>query len=274
MSVLIQSYLHRAGLYQFNGVRLVQEMSAEAAATSAEAGLEPEKKKRIKGLLPTGEYKATKFEKLEGPHGEPKYEECENCKKSIRYAVTVFGPDGDHIVGADCAIALTTGETQAAIIDYVTNEKKKLKFLKQSMEKIKEFSDFYGNKQADRYKFYGQDTTVWTLFDDAIQRLGVKTFGDMSRFLGNKGPVKVWSFLDSHGRAQKNVIIDMQYILNSLAYQTLQSKFGEKLLGALEKALESNKTLKNKNFFFEPDYGYVQFIKDFGLNEFLDDENI
>jgi len=273
MSTHHQKYLYEAGLTQ--PFKFLQEMSAASFdASDNEAGLEPDKKKRIKGLLPTGEYQAVKFEKLEGPHGEPEYDQCENCLKQIRYAVTIVGPEDSHIVGADCAIALTTGETQSAIIAYVSDEKKKIKFIKQSLAKIKEHCDFYGNPAADRYKYYGKDFTVWDMFNEAVG-MGINTYKDMALFLANRGPVKIWNFIASKiSNPSKSDVINMQLIFNTLAYRLLLDKHAEALAKALDDALKSNKTLRNKNFFFEPNYGYVDFITEFGLDEIIATEKI
>jgi hypothetical protein len=66
----------------------------------------------------------------------------------------------------------------------------------------------------------------------------------------------------------------MQLIFNAMAYRLLLDKHAEALAKALDDALKSNKTLRNKNFFFEPNYGYVDFITEFGLDEIIAAEKI
>lgn len=141
MSTHIHKYLFESGLAH---VDVIQEMSDKALddILASDDGLEVSKKAKFKGKLdPAEDWTLQKIEYLEGPHGEPEYESCENCQKNIRYVCTITGNDDDEkLVGPDCALTLLApGSADAkSVEDYVGKRIKKNKFVKNA---IKLFSD-------------------------------------------------------------------------------------------------------------------------------------
>jgi hypothetical protein len=283
MSVLIQSYLHKAGLYQFNGLHIIKEMSDKALDLLApEDGLEVGKKSKVKGMLQPGDWSLQKIEYLEGPHGEAEYETCENCKKNIRYVCHIMGDDS-KVVGPDCALTLLPpgSEDAKAVEDYVGKRIKKNKFVKnaiklfelssevtpeekESFERLKKYYDGNGWKDIKG----GSDVTPLSQFKalnfakngkwlTELLYNGYKAEAFKSGMSGLQFPA---------GRLEKDAKNISTYAVRKWFEKILNDQASLKALSqSFEKVWEEQVSLRNKKYFLdESGRGFVsEFLEEF-----------
>lgn len=223
-------------------------------------GLEVEKKLRIKGKLPTDEeYALVAMGKSEDGHGEPKYLKCDHCGKTIVYIAKLGSPYGDHTVGTDCAIALTSGEarTKEPGPESVKTYKKVVDFVKKNRNKM--------NAIRNALKFYTKEAKGISGDEDfetvkLINNLS-KGFGKVSQYNLAQIPFMTWRISYSNtdlSKAKKAII--RRIISNLLKDHVFEFK------KAIEEAIEDGYSFRSKNYYWPKNMSQgLDFLNDYEL---------
>jgi hypothetical protein len=258
-TILTQSYLYKAGLLQFNGLNIINEMSDKVIdVLASDDGLEVAKKSKIKGLLSPGNWSLLKIEYLEGPHGEPNYETCENCKKSIRYVCTIMDDD-EKIVGPDCALTLLPPGSKDAkeVENYIGRRVSRNKFVKNALKlfetAIEPSED--EKKTFRRLKsFYDNGTWKKSNVANWIEEANyavlnkVKTAKAIVDELYKYKPIGLVSSNDD----QKSDVRNLSTLAAKIWIKEILSDKVKELSKSFEHVFDEGINLRDKKYFFDP----------------------
>lgn len=264
MSLLIQSYLHRAGLYLFEMSQAVIDQALP------DAGLDDKPKGKIKNKLdPASDWVIEKIEKLKDPDGEPAYSTCMNCGRIIRYVAHMHSDQtgqSDIEVGPDCAITLSLGDTQQKMIDYVKKEKTKIAFTIKSLDALEKWANEPISDDAKKYIDWQFSPENSLAFNRPLEATSYSQL--CYRALG-----KVIIADKNHSMVNE---VQIKTDLLRLAYRKLLSDYPKELSSALDQAFDDGHSWKEKKYFFSQydralsENGLVsKFLMDYDLSKFF-----
>lgn len=187
------------------------------------------------------------IEYLEGPFGEPQYDRCAHCGKTIRYVVNLTTPDlePEAKVGPDCAITLLKhAEDIKSVQDVVGNYQKKHKFIANITTFLKkEASD---TKDHNSFLVLLEKATKNAQFKNLWGSWEQVTYQSLA--LGKNTAKRLASFAQA---------ADAQAVFKTFSTRMLLRSVLEKNSTALRECLEKvflelKLTARDKKYFFDP----------------------